>query len=111
MITRSRQSLSTWETLILGYIHSKLLNLLLERPKLAELILDRLRAGLLNLLLALWAVHEGEVDFKCAPSMLQKLKHTTLMENVSAHQLHASLLLEFTSVADGAKLITTLLHY
>ena len=96
----SVNSLCSWETLVLGNLQSKLLNLFLLVLEVLQLCNDFFALCLINLSLAGGALHKGERNLKRAPLVLKQLQHAVCVEDVTAGQLHTSLIFELTCVAD-----------
>ena len=71
--------------------------------KLLKLIVDLIDMLALNRPLALWTAHEGKLDSKSRPFVLQQLYHTICMEDVPALKANTWFLPQLTGITDLAE--------
>ena len=95
------------EGLLFSNFCGEFLNFITKFIKASELSLNFFAVCLSNLRLARRALHEGEVDLESVPAVLEERLHTLSVENVTAAKHDVGLTLELTSVADGAKFVTS----
>ena len=91
------------KTLLLSDLHSLNCNVSPELLQVKEFIVDLIDMFALNRPLALWTAHEGKLDSKGRPLVLEQLNHAVCMEDMSALKANTWFLPQLTGITDLAE--------
>ena len=93
------------KTLLLCDLHSLHCYVSPELLQVKEFIVDLIDMFALNRPLALWTAHEGKLDSKGRPLVLEQLNHAVCMEDMSALKANTWFLPQLAGVADFTEIL------